>query len=505
MKLSPRLIQAMEILQLPMLALQERIEEELSSNPCLEVQEPAGGQDGVSEPTVDSPDRGEEVLVVNAEGDNKADFERLDEYSGQYSDDLDWTDRPYRPRSDADGDVKLMALANTPAPEQSLTEYLLKQWAFVDAADDVKAAGRAIISNVDEDGYLRTPLDELIGQTSSPETDQSGTSGQDGATSSDATGQGGDERTEASLETFASALTMVQKLDPPGVGARDLRECLLIQLDAETEAGHDVALPRLLADEFLREIELNHIPQIAKHTGHSVKQINDAIASLGRLDPRPGRLIGTHPVPYIIPDAMIDLDDDGDVIISMRDGNVPPLRVSETYRKMAKTPGTDTGTKKFIRNNLRSAQWLIGAVMQRRRTVQRVMEEVFAAQKEFLERGSEALKPLPMTEVASAVGVHVATVSRAVAGKYVQTPRGIFPLRMFFSGGKTTDDGQDVAWDAIKVRLQEVVENEDKSKPLADDQIAKALGAKGIRIARRTVAKYRNLLNIPPARQRKEF
>jgi RNA polymerase sigma-54 factor len=475
MKLSPRLIQAMEILQLPMLALTERIDEELSSNPCLEVQEVPDDTVSDNRQQDKSPDRGEETLVVNSEGDNKADFERLADYGDAYAEVLDWMDRPgRRAGGSGESDVKMMALANTPAPEQSLSEYLINQWTFVEAPEEIKAAGRVIISNVDDDGYLRISLDELAEQS--------------------------DDN-----HSLQAALAMVQKLDPTGVAAHDLRECLLIQLDAEARAGHDVALPRLLVDELLREIELNHIPQIAKRTGHSVQEIKEAIESLGRLDPRPGRIIGQRAVPYIIPDAIVDLDDDDNLIVTMRDGSAPALRVSETYREMVKSRQADAGTKKFIRNNLRSAQWLISAIMQRRQTVRRVIEEVFAAQKEFLERGRESLKPLPMTEVAAKVGVHVATVSRAVAGKYIQSPRGIFPLRMFFSGGKTTDDGQDIAWDAIKVKLQDVINHEDKSKPLNDDQIAKALRENGIKIARRTVAKYRGLLNIPPARQRKEF
>jgi len=289
------------------------------------------------------------------------------------------------------------------------------------------------------------------------------------------------------------------------VAARDLRECLLIQLDAEEAAGIDVALARQLVTDFHHEIELNHIPQIAKRAGRSLGEVSGALSHLARLDPRPGRIIGDHPVPYILPDAIVEVDEDGAVVIVMRDGTTPALRISRTYKKMARERKTAADAKEFLRRNLRSAQWLIGAIAQRRQTVRRVIEEVFEIQREFLDRGQEALRPLPMTEVAKKVGVHVATVSRAVAGKHVQTPRGIFPLRMFFSGGKTTASGEDVAWDAIRARLREIVEQEDKSKPLADDQIAAILSGEGIKIARRTVAKYRNLLNIPPARQRKQY
>lgn len=492
MKLSPRIIQAMEILQLPLLALQERIEEELATNPCLEMRDGSAEPAAPAEQDDRSDSAGERDLVVKDDNGQQEDFERLASFGEEYAEELDWSERPSR-RAVYTGerDSKLDALANTPAHEQSLTEYLLGQWAFVDAPDAVKAAGEVIISNIDEDGYFRTPPEELLGEGDPP----------------------------ATAESLQSALSLVQQLDPPGVGARDLRECLLIQLDAEAAArggsddpapdgadgNGDPALSRQLVSDHLREIELNHIPQIARRTERSVQEINQAIARLTRLDPRPGRLIGQRNVPYIIPDAIVDLDEDGNPTVDMLDGEAPPLRISRTYLRMVRSAQTDPKAKEFIRRNLRSAKWLIGAIAQRRQTVRRVVEEVFQTQRDFLERGREALRPLPMTEVASKVGVHVATVSRAVAGKYVQTPRGIFPVRMFFSGGTTTDSGEDVAWDAVKAKLKEIIDRENKSAPLADDQIADALRDEGIKIARRTVAKYRNLLNILPARQRKEY
>jgi len=189
----------------------------------------------------------------------------------------------------------------------------------------------------------------------------------------------------------------------------------------------------------------------------------------------------------------------------MADGNNPRLGISSSYRRLGKNRGVERDARQFIQKNIRSAQWLIGAILQRRDTVRRVVEEVFAVQRDFLEQGEEALKPLPMADVAAKVGVHVATVSRAVSGKYIQTPRGIFPLRMFFSGGTTTAGGEEVSWDAVKVKLKEIVDHEDKSKPLNDDELAEALKGSGVVIARRTVAKYRGLLDIPPARKRRQY
>ncbi len=210
-------------------------------------------------------------------------------------------------------------------------------------------------------------------------------------------------------------------------------------------------------------------------------------------------------MPIITPDVMVDLLESGEVKIILSDGNQPGLYISKAYRKMARDRNTDRQARQFILNSIRSAQWLIGAIQQRRETVRRVVEEVFKVQRRFLEEGPQALRPLPMADIAAKVGVHVATVSRAVAGKYVQTPVGIYPLRMFFSGGTTTADGQNVAWDAVKVKLREIIEAEDKSNPLDDDALAAQLKKHGLDIARRTVAKYRKLLGIPPARRRRQF
>jgi RNA polymerase sigma-54 factor len=479
MKLAPRIIQAMEILQLPMMALQERIEEEMESNPVLELR--TDGVDDQAPPAeVDEGEaRGEHDMVVDGQNGNSEDFERLAEFADEYGTEFLDSEAPPRPRPAPAGerDRKMDAMANTPAPGETLNEYLLHQWAFVETDEPTRAAGQIIINHIDDDGYLRTPLEEMPGKTNEP----------------------------IGLETLRQALLLVQTLEPPGVGARDLRECLILQLAAEQATGRDVTLEMELVQRFLRDIEMNRLPLIAKRTGRSVDEIKRAIENLSHLNPRPGSLVAQRVVPVILPDILVDVDDDGRVSITMPDGNTPRLRISKSYRRLARDRRTERPVRQFLRKNIRSAQWLIGAIAQRRETVRRVAEEVFHVQRDFLDQGAEALKPLPMVEVANKVGVHVATVSRAVAGKYVETPRGIFPLRMFFSGGTTTDDGQDMAWNAVKAKLKEIVDAEDKSHPLNDDKLGEELKKHGIDIARRTVAKYRGLLGILPARKRKEY
>jgi len=469
----------MEILQLPMLALQERIEAELQSNPVLEISEP--GVDAEAPPVkVDEPDpRGERDMVVDESNGNSEDFERLAEFEDEFGPDLVRPDAPVRaaPAAPGERDRKMDAMANAPAPEMSLNEYLLEQWRFVETDDTVRKAGELIINFVDADGYLRTPLEELAAQTSEPIA-------------------------PAELD---AALKLVQTLEPTGVAARNLQECLLLQLAVEEQAGLDVTLEIELVTHFLRDIEMNRLPLIAKRTGKTIDEIKHAITNLSHLNPRPGSLIGQRTVPIITPEVIVDVTDDGRVVVAMTDGNTPRMHISRAYKRMARDRKIGRDTKQFLRKNIRSAEWLMSAIEQRRNTIHRVAEEVFKVQREFLDVGAEALKPLPMADVAGRVGVHVATVSRAVAGKYVQTPRGIFPLRMFFSGGTTTAGGRNVSWDAVKVKLKEIIDAEDKSKPMNDDELAAEMNKHGIDIARRTIAKYRNLMDIPPARKRRQY
>ncbi len=478
MKLAPRIIQAMEILQLPMMALQERIDAELQSNPVLEIQEGGPDDEQAQTPAEEAGDRGEQELVI-AEDNNSQDFERLAEFEAEYGSDAVAPDAPYSyQRSDPErSDRKLEAMANTPAAEQSLSDYLHQQWAFIETDEPIQRAGDLIIDNIDEDGYMRLTLEELA------------------------------ERSDGEIVTgeFAAALSLFDKLEPVGVGARDLRGCLLMQLSAESAAGHDVSLETELVDRFLRDIEMNRLPQIAKRTDKTIEQIKQAIANISHLNPRPGLLIGQRSAPVINPDVIVEIDENDQVIVFINDGQVPQLYISGTYQKMAGDKGTDKAARQFIRRNIRSAEWIITAIQQRQETVRRVAEEVFKVQREFIESGPEALKPLPMADIAQKVGIHVATVSRAVAGKYAQTRRGIFPLRMFFSGGTTNAQGEDVSWDAVKAKLKELVDGEDKSKPLNDDELAEALQDGGVKIARRTVAKYRKLMGILPARKRKQY
>lgn len=480
MRLAPRIIQAMEILQLPLAALQERIDAELASNPVLEVQEAA--EPDAMEPVLPERDRGDSQMIVDESHGHREDFSRLDEMTREYGPDFADDEPTYSPRRADSGepDAKLEAMANAPGPGQTLEDYLREQWAFVDAEPAVQAAGKILIGTLDADGYLRTDLEKLAAEVRQ-------------------------EHPEVTLEALQQALPLVQQLDPTGVAARDLRECLLLQLRAQAEAGRDVERETKIVEHFLREVELNRLPTVARKLNCSVEEVKQALANIARLDPHPGLRVGGQNAPVIHPDVIVQLDEEGRVVVTIADDLLPNLSLSEHYLQQARDRHTDAKTKQFLRRNILSARWILDAIAQRKQTIRRVTEEVFNVQREFLDAGPEALKPLPMAEVAEKIGVHVATVSRAVADKYVQTPRGIFPLRMFFSGGTKTADGQEVSWDAVRVKLQEIIDREDKTRPLNDDELAAALQQAGIHIARRTVAKYREQMNIPPARKRKVY
>jgi RNA polymerase sigma-54 factor len=300
------------------------------------------------------------------------------------------------------------------------------------------------------------------------------------------------------------ALELVQNLEPAGVGARDLRECLLIQM---AQSAEDMGFESRLVAGHMDELLDNHLPGIAKKMNCSMEQINRAIERMSKLDTSPGLQIGRDQNHPITPDVIVELSEDtGEYSVRLPDSNMPYLKLNDYYARMARDNAVAEKTRKFLQNNLRSAQWIMDAIEQRKNTLLRVTQAVVKFQKDFFELGQQHLKPLPMSKVADEVGVHLATVSRAVSGKYVQCPQGILPLRKFFSGGREDASGRARSWEAIRAKLQEIIDQEDKTRPLNDDQIRKRLQEAGIEnLARRTVAKYRKLMNIPAARFRKKY
>lgn len=484
MMLAPRMIQSMEILQLPLLALQERIEQEMLSNPMLEMDEPeplegAVSQETSTEETKSQTDESEKELVIQEDRNKTEEFERLDSIGTDYSDYMDRSDFIRVRRNSNEPDRKLDAMQNTAAPSISLNEHLKEQWIFIECDEKLKKAGEIIIDFIEDSGYLKIALDQLVEQA----------------------------REAITVEQIEQALTLVQTLEPIGVGARDLGECLFMQLkNGDILNGKDRSLEIELISHHLKDIEKNRFPAIAKKTGRSIAEITQAIKEISRLDPRPGLQVGHHETTYVSPDIFVDYDEENDLYTArLTSGSLPPLRINPLYSQVLKESEMPTKTKEYLQNNARSARWLIESIEQRKHTLLRVVNHVIRSQRDFLDHGPLHLKPLPMVDVAEVLGIHVGTVSRAVSGKHMQTPVGIYPLRFFFSGGTETAQGQSVSWDAIRAKLQEIIDKEDKANPYSDDDLVKQLDQEGVKLARRTIAKYRGLMNVPPARRRKQF
>ncbi|MEO0965006.1 MAG: RNA polymerase factor sigma-54 [Planctomycetota bacterium] len=510
MKLAPRMIQSMEVLQMPLAALEERIEQELAANPTLELVEAAPDLEEArvrtDQQARDDTDRERDLVVSNnTDTPNADDFERLANLADDYAEDWaanttdsaaarngsDFASETFASRANArfvgERDAKQDAMAQSAGRPECLTDQLLDQWRLADPPDDLAEAGRYLIAFIDADGYLRTPFRELVAEAPPG-------------------------LTEDHLELALDELQ--QRLDPPGLAARDLRECLLLQIDHKIDTDRrthnpdapDLADARLIVDEHLADLEANRLPKIEKATGITIDGIRAAVRQLRQFHPHPGRLLVNDEAPSITPDAVIEYDEAADrYVATLTDGRTPNVQISPEYLEIAAKRDADRRTKDFLKQNITSARWLIDAIAQRHVTLLRVINAVLDAQRDYFDHGPSALKPLPMTQVADQLGIHVATVSRAVSEKYLQTPRGIVPLRMFFSGGTTSAAGDDMSWTAVQEKLKEVIAAEDKSKPLSDDALAAEMKKHGIDIARRTVAKYRGQLNIPSARQRKQY
>ena len=477
MKLAPHMIQSMEILQLPILALQERLEQELNSNPVLEIEEPSGpeeeGSDG-EQPEAGAAER--EDTAVSTEAERGENFESVAELDDGYRDYLDLA-QTFRPRVHTDEpDRKFEAMKNTAAPPQSLHEYLMDQWRLVEAEEPTKKAGGIIIDYIDERGYLTVRLEQLHNK----------------------------DRTDFTFDDLKRALELVQKLEPAGVGARDLKECLLIQM---AQSSEDMSFESRLVAEHMDELLENRLPEIARKMRCSIESVNQAVVRMSKLDTSPGLQIGRDRNHPITADVIVEYSEDlDDYSIRLADSTLPSLRINSYYAKISKDTAASEKTKKFLQNNIRSAQWVIDAIEQRNTTLLKVTRAVVKYQREFFDKGQLYLRPLPMSKVADEIGVHLATISRAVASKYVQCIWGILPLRKFFSGGTEDDTGTSYSWEAIRGKLQQIIDSEDKSRPLSDDRIRQMLAQTGIKnLARRTVAKYRKILDIPAARFRKKF
>ncbi len=485
--LAPRMIQSMEILQLPIADLLAKITKELQENPFLEQKEKHGDQDGVETEF----DPGSTPLKHDETGD--LEFSRLEELNRDWDNHFNEEHRVSRGAMEEEGDRKLDAMANMPTRPQSLQDYLAEQLGEMELSDEQRRLARHICSFIDRTGSLG------VRERATEDDDK-------------------DHFRYATLEEIAGSydqlvnvedvedtlVHVVQKLDPPGVGARSAKECLLLQVGPETP-HRDVL--RVLIRDHLEDIAYNRIPVIQKATKFDIPTIQEAIESLRHnLAAAPGLKYADAETQYVMPDVIVSRTDDDDYAVRLTDEWVPKIRISQRTVDLLKNKDLDDKVKDELRKKLQSADWLVKAVEQRRNTLLKVTRAIIEHQREFLDAGPEHIHPLKMQQIADQVKVHVTTVSRAVDDKWVQTPRGVFPLKRFFGGGKKNDQtNEDVAYEVMKQKLLELVSEEDKASPLSDEELVTKLNESGYPVARRTVTKYRKMLKIPSSRQRKDW
>jgi RNA polymerase sigma-54 factor len=355
--------------------------------------------------------------------------------------------------------------------QESLQEHLLKQLAFAELDEADRALGEVIIGSINDDGYLTTPIDALAAGSA------------------------------ADLHHMQDILAVIQDFDPVGVGSRDVRECLLFQLD---RLGKLDSLAGRIVANHLERLAARKLQEIAKSLKAPVDEVQAAANFIATLEPKPGRSYSSEASPYITPEVVVKKVD-GQYLILMNDDDLPRLRISKHYRSLMNNESTGREVKEYIQERVRSSAFLIKSIHQRQHTIFRIATEIVAVQTDFLDNGITHLKPLTMADVASVVGLHETTVSRAVAGKHMQTPQGIFEMRYFFTPGLKTNDGSVVSNKTVKDAISTLVAGEAAAHPLSDQEILEILTERGIHIARRTVAKYRIALKIPPSHMRKTY
>ena len=483
--LAPQLQQSLALLQAPTLELKALVEQELQQNPVLEEAavpdtelQDKETQDGESPAEVADP--AEPPVDINGEpasekdqseplDDFQAEFERLVQLDQEWRDHFAQTNIPLR--GSAEEEEKRQFMFDSLVASTSLQEMLLEQVRESSLKEEEWPIAEMLIGNIDDYGYLKASIEELVGTTG------------------------------VSLERVEHVLRVVQSFDPAGVGARDLRECLMLQLE---RTGQKDSLEYRIVSDFMEALGKRRIPEIARGTGTEVDEVQDALENIARLEPRPGRAFLPDNDQYILPEVFVTRSGD-DFVVSTNNEHIPHLRISNTYKDLMSHGENSAEVKNYIREKIRAGKFLIKSLHQRQQTIVNIAREIVHRQREFMEKGVSQLKPLTMVQVAEVVGVHETTVSRAVSGKYMQTPQGIFEMKYFFTAGIQTASGDGMSNTSVKDMIAEIFEREDATKPLSDQEVVKMLKDKGIVIARRTVAKYRTELNILPSNLRKQY
>jgi RNA polymerase sigma-54 factor len=451
--LAPQLQQSLHILQAAALELQNIVQQELQTNPVLE----------------------EETGTFDSEEGSKDDGEFQEEFERLAKLDEEWRDYmaqnvSYSSRNPED-EERRQFFFDSIASQETLQRHLWEQLNTADVNKSQREAAELIIGNMDDLGFLQASLEEISQNTGHP------------------------------LGELEEMLTLIQTFHPVGVGARDLRECLVIQL---RRLGKERSLEHQIVDEHLDDLGRKRLPELARRLGVSVEQVQKAANFISTLDPRPGQIFTSDPNNYVLPDVSVDKVGE-DYTVSLNSDQVPHLRISKTYKDLMTHGANGTEVRDYIREKIRSGKFLIKSIHQRQQTILNIANEIVKRQNEFLENGSAFLKPMTMVQIAEAVGVHETTVSRAISGKYLATPQGVFEMKYFFTPGYQTTAGAALSNTSVKESISDLVRNEDARNPLSDKEIVEILSDRGIPIARRTVAKYRAELNILPSNLRKQY
>ncbi|MFC1809007.1 RNA polymerase factor sigma-54 [Candidatus Omnitrophota bacterium] len=472
--LSPQIQQYLKLLQLPLIELQHTVEQELVENPVLEdgeVQSEDSELDASLEPPIPSEDDSSKEKEEELDFQEKIDM--LDKLDEQFKE-------SYHSNFDSKGesiedlekkhDFKQSLITKAP----TITDYLMWQLTFIDFQDHELKIAEEMIGNISSDGYFRMNLVELS------------------------------ELFNTSVETLESILSALQTLDPPGVFGRELREVLMLQLE-RTEANNVNKLAYKILDKFFDAFKKRDISSIAKQLHASPELINKATKVIGRLEPKPGRIFYQDENLTVVPDVTIHppTDTNPEFVIEIHDESVPHLKISNYYKNLIKDKNVDQKTKDYIKQKINAGIWFIKAIEQRKSTLRLITERLVKEQEEFFEKGFAYLKPLTLRDIASEINIHESTVSRALSGKYVSTSQGTIPFKSFFSNKMATTDGDFESQKSIMEKIKNILENEDPKKPLSDAKLVKILDLEGTKIARRTVAKYREMLRILPSHLRK--
>ena len=456
--LAPQLQQSLLILQAPLLELRNLVQQEMETNPVLE--------ELATEPNDD-----ERETPENSAADDKfkEEFDQLAKLDDEWRDYMAQSSS-YSGRSHEDED-KRQFFFDSIVTQETLQQHLLGQLnqTVLDASD--RKTAEVIIGNVDDNGFLQATLEEMSMNTGIPQED------------------------------FETMLSLIQSFYPPGVGARDLRECLLIQLKRE---GKQSSLEYKIIAEHMEDLGKRRFPEIARRMGISVEQVQKCANNIAQLDPRPGQIFAEAPQNYVLPDVTVEKVN-GQYQIILNSEQVPRLRISNTYKDIMAQNGNGSEVKDYIRDKIRSGKFLIKSIHQRQQTISNIAHEIVSRQREFLDRGTAYLKPMTMVQIADAVGVHETTVSRAISGKYISTPQGVFEMKYFFTPGYQTASGGTMSNTSVKEAIMDLVKSESGNSPLSDKEIVEILSERGIPIARRTVAKYRTEQNILPSNMRRKY